>query len=132
MFSEKKYKKRLHRDRPFVLHGNEVSGHNTNTSKINYGELMERVPNTLFRVDNYDKTGTQYFEGIFADFTEAESTLDYSNEVEDRPVGEMAYGVLTEFMTFREIDEDILLDNERALKEYWEDGRILEKFFYNK
>lgn len=130
MFSEKKYKKRLHRDRPFILNGNELAGHKTSTSKINNGELMERIPNTLFRVDNYDNSGTHYFEGIFADFTEAESTLDFTNEIDGRPVKGKPHGVLTEFTTFREVDEDILLDNEWALKEYWEDGMVLEEFYY--
>ena len=91
---------------------------------------MERLPNTLFRVDNYDNSGKHFFEGIFVDFTEAESTLDYSYEINDRPLVGKPHGVLTEFTTFREIDDDILLDNERALKEYWEDGMILEEFYY--
>ena len=91
---------------------------------------MERIPTTLFRVDNYNGSGKHSFEGIFSDFSEAESTLDFSREVEERPPEGKPHGVLTEFTTFRDIDEAILLDNDQAVKEYWEDGLVIEEFYY--
>lgn len=50
MFSEKKYKKRLHRDRPFVLLGNELDGRVFCDKVIefqNFADLKERLPKLL-------------------------------------------------------------------------------------